>query len=257
MGGRAVGRFARGGACPFDADRPILDGEWEGNVLVGVLALCQTGPSCDERTYPILAFYDPRARTLSADIRLEAGCSSPALKDSRLLLQGVGPLGPRPAPRAEKPTREQCVAAFQRGQRLLSSADWAGAGFYFEKSLSCEEQLWGAHLGLGVSELKRGRTEKAIESMTRAQKMARARAEEEPSLYYNLATAYARNGDNRTALDHLRRAVELGWDDPAAMNEDPDLHPLRAEPAFKELIDQSWSLKDKLHKERTTRSLTP
>ena len=47
----------------------------------------------------------------------------------------------------------------------------------------------------------------------------------------------AGGNDRRAALSHLKKAVELGWDD-SSMAQDPDLQSLRQEPDFKALVDR-------------------
>lgn len=59
---------------------------------------------------------------------------------------------------------------------------------------------------------------------------------ERPNVWYNLATAHARLGQNRKALDALDKAVSLGWTNRAAIASDDDLASLRGEPRFQQLI---------------------
>ncbi len=55
-------------------------------------------------------------------------------------------------------------------------------------------------------------------------------------MLYNLACACSLAGDTEKALDALRRAVEHGWKDADHTEKDPDLKPLRENPAFKEIL---------------------
>ncbi len=43
-GGRLSARQTSGGVCKFAADRRMIEGEFEGNVLVGSVTLCREGP---------------------------------------------------------------------------------------------------------------------------------------------------------------------------------------------------------------------
>lgn len=49
---------------------------------------------------------------------------------------------------------------------------------------------------------------------------------------YNLACSYARAGQTEPALDWLERAVDLGYNDVALLDRDPDLDALRGEPRY-------------------------
>ncbi|HYP52349.1 MAG TPA: hypothetical protein VEQ42_02350 [Pyrinomonadaceae bacterium] len=59
-----------------------------------------------------------------------------------------------------------------------------------------------------------------------------------PQLHFELACAHARNGDKRKALEALGRAAEKGFKDAAELARNEALAPLRAEPAFKELLEK-------------------
>jgi len=52
---------------------------------------------------------------------------------------------------------------------------------------------------------------------------------------FGLAGIEARRGEHAQAMDHLRRAVELGFDGARALARNPDLESLRADPAFRKL----------------------
>ena len=54
-------------------------------------------------------------------------------------------------------------------------------------------------------------------------------------LFYNLACCESLSGRTTDALDHLRHAISMSEEFRAAANDDSDLDPIRAEPAFKEL----------------------
>ena len=54
--------------------------------------------------------------------------------------------------------------------------------------------------------------------------------------WYNLATAHARLGQTKKALDALEKSVALGWTNRAAIAKDDDFVSLRGEPRFKKLV---------------------
>ena len=57
-----------------------------------------------------------------------------------------------------------------------------------------------------------------------------------PMLFFNLACCESLSGRTGDALAHLRQAVEMSEEFREAARVDPDLEPLRDEPAFKQLI---------------------
>jgi Flp pilus assembly protein TadD len=59
---------------------------------------------------------------------------------------------------------------------------------------------------------------------------------EDALAHYNLACSLALSKRPTDALRHLQSAVDLGYDDPHWMAEDPDLHSLHAHPRFKKLL---------------------
>ena len=72
-------------------------------------------------------------------------------------------------------------------------------------------------------------------------KMDRRLVKLEPSnatAHYNLACSLALTRRRTAALRSLRQAVELGYSDFDWMTQDPDLDPLKADPAFTALLNQ-------------------
>src|SRR5215469_1744598 len=57
-----------------------------------------------------------------------------------------------------------------------------------------------------------------------------------PMLFYNLACCESRCGRTSDAIGHLRRALEMSDEFRDSAQGDPDLDPIRHEPAFKQLI---------------------
>ena len=47
---------------------------------------------------------------------------------------------------------------------------------------------------------------------------------------YNMSCMYAMMGDRETAIDHLKRAVELGMNARTWISADPDLYSIRDDP---------------------------
>jgi tetratricopeptide (TPR) repeat protein len=59
---------------------------------------------------------------------------------------------------------------------------------------------------------------------------------ENSTAYYNLACSLALSGRRVGALQALRRAILLGYDDYDWMHKDPDLVSLHKQPAFRKLL---------------------
>jgi hypothetical protein len=239
QGGRVSGHFEHGGQCAFDPERRVLEGQFEGGVLVGTVTLCQAGPACKERTYPLLAFFNPSDKSLSADIKLEADCTSPALKGKRLVLL------PSSSAADAEPTQDAMVRkrlkhngelakrAFLSGQKALRTGDFQQAKSQFEIGLSFDERNFAGYLGLGVAEQNLGHTRRALEAFSRSAELK----PDHPDPYFNIACAYARLGDKKEALSNLDRAVKYGFDEPDLMSGDHDLGKvLSDDPEFRALI---------------------
>ncbi|HEY6788662.1 MAG TPA: hypothetical protein VI365_15260 [Trebonia sp.] len=63
-----------------------------------------------------------------------------------------------------------------------------------------------------------------------------AAAPQYPMLFFNLACCESQCGRTSDALDHLRRAIEMSEEFRDSAKDDPDLDPIRNEPAFRQLI---------------------
>jgi tetratricopeptide (TPR) repeat protein len=57
-----------------------------------------------------------------------------------------------------------------------------------------------------------------------------------PNPFYNRAAAYARKGDAKHAVADLRRAVDNGWKDAAALAKDADFDGIRQDEGYKQLV---------------------
>jgi tetratricopeptide (TPR) repeat protein len=62
-------------------------------------------------------------------------------------------------------------------------------------------------------------------------------AENNPQVFYELASAYALNGEKKKALEALRRAVEKGFKDIAQLNDSQALEPLRKEAEYRKILE--------------------
>ena len=56
-------------------------------------------------------------------------------------------------------------------------------------------------------------------------------------LFFNLACCESQCGRTSEALQHVRQAVAMSEEFRQSAREDPDLDPIRDEPAFRQLLD--------------------
>jgi hypothetical protein len=64
---------------------------------------------------------------------------------------------------------------------------------------------------------------------------------DDPLARYNLACSYALLHHNRLAVQALRKAIELGYEDREHLERDSDLDGLRNDPEFHEFLnEQGW-----------------
>lgn len=215
---RLVAYATDGGPCHFGARTRVLEGELQGNVLVGQLTLCLKGPACPELdTLAILGLYNPEERTLTAYVRPQAGCEVPVLgKGGVMVLLPAAPAEPVAAPvrtgtpvaslRTEKRNPRAAKDALERGNRMLVEKNWSGAATEFERSITHDDKSWVAFFGLGTALMKRGQAGEAVEALNRA----RTLNPREPNLHYTLACAHSRLGDKKQALANFGQGVKLG-----------------------------------------------
>ncbi len=247
---RLVAYATEGGACGSGRRRPVLEGEFQGNVLVGQLTVCLRGTSCPaEETLPILAFYSPVDRSLTAWVRPRKGCQSPVLGEEGLLLLLPAPAAVPAATQArtgvssvarlrtEKRNPEAAKESLEKANRLLVELkDVSGSVAEFERSITHDDRNWVAFFGLGTAQLMRRQASEAIDALLRARNL-NAR---EPSIHYHLACAYSQLADKPRAMESLRQAVKLGYALAEGSFQDDDLDRLLgSEPEFMGLANQA------------------
>jgi hypothetical protein len=255
--GRVRG-FLSGGECPSDGAGPAIEGRWQGDVLVGTVKLCQRGGGCADKAFPLFAFYMHSDGSLVADVKLDKDCSSPALKDGRLVLtahlsepspqtqtQTSAPKENRREHRrgnspsssnSTQPASATLSGHLARGQQSLDRGDGQAAYDEFMLALDAQEDLAGAYLGLGESEMLMGKPRSALREYRKS-----LAARPDKVTYYNLACAQVKLNSRTEALDSLKKAIELGYDNAAALTKDQDLAPLREEPEFQRILALIWA----------------
>lgn len=85
----------------------------------------------------------------------------------------------------------------------------------------------------GTRYLKSGEFRNAIECFSEQV----ALAPENPGVFYNLACAYALDGNTKEALRNLQISTATGWSAASHAKSDPDLKSLHHEPAFLRIVD--------------------
>jgi tetratricopeptide (TPR) repeat protein len=58
-----------------------------------------------------------------------------------------------------------------------------------------------------------------------------------PQTLYQLAAAYALNGNKKQTIEALKRAIEKGWNDAQEIARNPAFDLVRREPAYRQLVD--------------------
>jgi tetratricopeptide (TPR) repeat protein len=255
-GAHVVGTALPGNACRFDSQSKVLEGDFEGSVLVARLRVCQTGDLCPaEQTYTVLGFYNAAENSVVAYVKLSSGCQSAALpRSGRFMMVSTAQAVPAETPTSStagsatdlvtkrNPRMEAAKQASQRGEQLYKQNLFAEAVKQFKQSLDIDsgDTNWPAYLGRGSSLLKLGKVDLAIRDLERANSARRG----DPSIFYMLGCAYAQKRDKPKALEYLGRAVEAGYDLETAASNDKDLiQAMGNDPKFKELVRSSASKK--------------
>ena len=257
-GTHVTGTVVEGGPCRFDTARKVLEGDFEGTVLVAQLTVCLTGDLCPaEKSYNVLAFYNEVDGSLVAHVRLPEGCKSAGLPASgRFVLTEVQKEIPEATPTsgtegaagdASGKRTQRTDAARQaniRGEFHYKGKRWSEAVKHFEQSLKQDsgDSNWPAYLGRGSSLLKMGQTDQAIKDLERS-RVANANfapGARDPNILYMLGCAYGQKNERRKALDYLGRAVEAGYALHKAAEADPDLkRVMGGDPQFQDLVNKS------------------
>jgi len=215
-GVRVVGRAGTPNPCGYEAGRAVVEAAWEGNVLVGTVQVCTTGPGCPTGALPYFAIYNGSNGTLVADVLLPEGCASAGLEGRRLVL------GPRARLRTDLPRH------IALGTQALEERRGRAARTEFEKALALKEDPARAYLGLGESAVLLGENDAAIDAYRKAFQYAPGGL-----VLYNLACAQARKGDLEEAFQALEDAMKHGFSAADEMAKDPDLAALRTQDAVR------------------------
>jgi hypothetical protein len=243
QGASVVGHALGGGACAFPAGLPVVTGGFEGSTFVGSVLLCQEGAGCNpQRTVPLVAF--SRGDRLVALVKLDRGCSSPAVTDRRLLFRPATPEEVREAQGSRAlgaATPDQLgIEAVKEGRGHLEAGRFQQAREAFDVALRYDDRNYVALLGLGTSQVKLQEYDAALDNLQRAQDLARSDGAGDAvtaQVQYDLACVHARQHRKSEALRALAQAAALtGPELLDDLEHDPDLEPIRGEAEFRRLV---------------------
>ena len=133
-----------------------------------------------------------------------------------------------------KESKADADRLYAEGQKLFAARDYQAAANKFKEALLFREKQLAARLSLGVSLLRLGKPDAALEHF----KVAEAQNREYPPTIYNFASYYATVGDVEQAVRELKRAFALypklkSW--PAT---DPDFDRIRDDERFRALFQR-------------------
>jgi tetratricopeptide (TPR) repeat protein len=236
QGGRVLGR-ATGGECGFAGDVPTVVASWAGDLLVGTVRVCEKGPGCSEQALPLFAFFNPDDGSLTAELALDRGCTSPLVKTGgRVLLiphvEGAAELEPRV--QREGHGRKSHL---ELGNDYLRRVNGRRALAEFERALQAGEDSFTAYLGRGEAQMMLQRPQSALRDYRRALAI-----KPDGLAYYNLACVQSRLSEPTDALESLKRAVQHGFTDRVKVLRDPDLAAVRELPAFQRVLAQMQAM---------------
>lgn len=211
--GRVSGRHYGGGSCRHEGRR-VIEGTFEGTVLVGRVLLCQSGTACEDDFFDFLAFYDPLDRSLVANVQPSSGgCSAPSLSMNKWLkLKAVDRQPPKLKADVHKRNDALGIDAMKQAHQLTQAGKFAEARKNWLIGLSVFDTNWVGYLGLGVSEIRLNRVHTGLEALEIAKDLASMgpSSSQHAFIYFNMACGYALLGDNQRAFELLRKTYEVG-----------------------------------------------
>jgi hypothetical protein len=238
-GNHLVGIAPAGGHCQRPTAQEILSGDFQGNVFLGELTVCQTGVACEPTaTYPVLLVYNVEERALGGMVKLESGCESPLLHKGGLFVlrspdhgtpaavqaperpaPGVAPVvaptsGSAAQVAAQRRLEAVDVAATLRQGQALLAQNPIGASQQFQLVLAQDKEknnAW-ALMGMGVSHFLRKQQPEALKFLEQARQVGNGQVRAE-ALFWTACVKRA-SQETRLAQEALRRALQDGWAPP-------------------------------------------
>lgn len=249
-GTSVVGKLRAGNRCLLSVNTVVVQGALDGATFAGTVTVCQEGASCGSpRVYPLLAVGNDGS--FAGFLRVDRGCSTPALKDKEKLLV-IRPASPEEVQRASRKlsraeAAQAAADAMLEANHLLELNREAEANARFREAMEFDETRWDAFLGYGITELHLHQPEAALAAFERAESIAEARKVPKSKIagvHYNRACALAALKRTDDAIAALRAAIKLSsatmWID--GIENDPDLEPLRSDVAFRKFAAEAQLL---------------
>lgn len=249
-GTSVVGKLRTNGRCMLPVNSVVAQGALEGSTFAGTVTVCQEGSSCGTpRVYPLLAVANDES--FAGFLRVDRGCSTPVLKDKERLLV-IRPANAEEVQRASRKlsrseATQAAADAMLEANHLLELNRDAEANGKFREAMEFDDTRWEAFLGYGITELHLHRPESALAAFDKAESIAEARKVAKPKIagvHYNRACALAAMHRADDAIGALRTAIKLSsatmWID--GIENDPDLEPLRPDPAFRKFAAEAQLL---------------
>jgi hypothetical protein len=239
--------------CRFEAGEEVLRGTLLDDSLAGQLHVCLSGARCEAEVEWASAVLLVAPGRLAGAVHVAAkGCEGPlGRKGGITLARLAGAKGEKhathPAPVAteaaradpspadqEDPNsrRERARAILRDGAVHLSEGSFEQARRRFLEAIDVDSAVPEAYNGVGVTYRMRNDLAGALSWY----KKALAVDPDFGDAYYNMACVYALQGRKQLALRYLQIAALNGYATADGIGADPDLEPLRNEPAYHALV---------------------
>jgi tetratricopeptide (TPR) repeat protein len=121
-----------------------------------------------------------------------------------------------------------------RANGALDAQQWTEAIDLFQKALATNPCVADQWYGLGRAFYNSGKLKESIVPFQRAVELGAGRRY---NAAWNIARAFAREGQRDEAMKWLARSLELGFRSREAMRQDPEFEKYRNDPQFKQLTD--------------------
>lgn len=129
--------------------------------------------------------------------------------------------------RAYTQTKWEAKTAYAEG-------DWDAAEIHYREMIDEDPEDPQAWFMLGFSVHYQGRYDEARELFLKSEELGSNKG----LVHYNLACGYAQQGNDSKALEELRIAMQVGFNQPEWASEDPDLKSIRTNEKFQEIVQQ-------------------